>query len=101
MKKLTLFISGILVIALLQSCANGSQTVASNDHAAPLLAGCLASYELNGRDTINKVYGPEKVKHGHWVSHAVVAAVVQSTAGNMASAAKWAARPKLEEGYYR
>jgi hypothetical protein len=62
---------------------------------------CLASYEiLENGDTVNRIYGKEKVKDGRWITFVMIDQQEKQTDKATAGAAVMV-RTKMEEGRYR
>ena len=105
--KVKIIIQLIVALAFVQSCTDdkpdSTAPTATNVYDTLNLC-CLSSYDidLEGRhDTINKIYGKDKIKHGRWVNYAfnrkTHSSGKDSTSTNLADLP----RIKTEEGLYR
>ena len=69
-----------------------------------IIDGCLGSYELNScgnGEMINKTYGRNKIKDGHWITFGMVIQKEKQAGKTNATMRSKIVRAKLEEGYYK
>ena len=102
-----LFIIGIVIFCFIQACGNRSETVITEQGTNTIDTiniGCLGSYEINvlgNGETINRLYGKERIKQGHWINFEFIIPTGKQSFEANENKNKKVARTKLEEGYYR
>ncbi len=72
MKTIKLFFAAAGLLCLVQACSDEPIVKENSNTTDTVNIGCLASYELlpgEKIDTVNKLYGKEKIKHGRWVDY--------------------------------
>jgi hypothetical protein len=76
----------------IHSCQEGSdEKISEGGSRDTLMDGCLAGFEIveNG-DTINRIYGNNKIRQGHWIIFVLVSRDADSPL----------VKAKMEEGHY-
>lgn len=107
LKTIKFFSIFAVLICFIYACNNKTETQIV-EHATTAIdtlnIGCPVSYELNilgNLDTINKVYGKENIKHGHWITFGMIIPKEKRALNSKENSDKNIIRAKLEEGFYR
>jgi hypothetical protein len=90
----------LILIFFFISCSDTIETLKvvqtpnqKSDEVNILDIGCIVTYEtLENGEEINRVFGKEKVRHGHWITYVLIVPK-GSTTNKMV-------RAKMEEGFY-
>jgi hypothetical protein len=94
--KTLIIITWIPIILFISSCSCKTEAEKRNKIEGlvdTLNIGCLSSYDINpsnNQEKINKVYGKDQIKDGHWIIFGIAK-----------NAHEKVNRVKLEDGYYR